>query len=155
MSGTVEVRAGTEAVRSTHVFCQQTVELFFAVLHPHSVARIDDPDECICLFKVVSPVRPEGPLTTDIPLLSVKLRIIIDGANTGLPTYVQSVAATGTGTIMSGCSGQSSVQSTYFPWTNVLILNPRVGLIPEISSLLSFLRIVVFPALSSPLLAGR
>ena len=33
----------------------------------------------------------------------------------------------------------------------VLILKPNVGLIPEISSSLSFLRIVVLPALSRPL----
>lgn len=33
----------------------------------------------------------------------------------------------------------------------VLILNPRVGAIVEISSPLNFLTIVVFPALSSPL----
>ena len=37
------------------------------------------------------------------------------------------------------------------PCTNVLMLNPKVGLILLMSSPLSFLRIVVFPALSRPL----
>lgn len=44
---------------------------------------------------------------------------------------------------------------THFPCTNVLILNPRVGLMPIISSPLSFFRIVVFPALSRPLDSSR
>ena len=39
----------------------------------------------------------------------------------------------------------------YRPCTNVLMLNPRVGLTPVISSSLSFFNIVVFPALSRPL----
>ena len=34
---------------------------------------------------------------------------------------------------------------------SVLMLNPRVGLIPDISSSFSFFSIVVFPALSRPL----
>jgi len=40
---------------------------------------------------------------------------------------------------------------THFPWAKVLILKPRVGLTLMMSSPLSFLRIVVFPALSRPL----
>jgi hypothetical protein len=47
------------------------------------------------------------------------------------------------------------IQTTYLPCTNVLILKPRVGLMVEMSSPLSFLRMVVFPALSRPLFASR
>ena len=43
----------------------------------------------------------------------------------------------------------------YFPCTNVLILNPRVGLTLLTSSPLIHLRIVVFPALSRPLCKFR
>lgn len=39
----------------------------------------------------------------------------------------------------------------YFPWAKVLMLKPRVGLTDLISSPFIFLRMVVFPALSSPL----
>lgn len=50
---------------------------------------------------------------------------------------------------------RSDGQTTYLPCTNVLILKPMVGLMVEMSSPLSFLRMVVFPALSRPLLASR
>ena len=40
---------------------------------------------------------------------------------------------------------------TDLPCINVLILKPNVGLTDNTSSLLIFLRIVVFPALSNPL----
>ena len=41
--------------------------------------------------------------------------------------------------------------ATHLPCTNVLILKPNVGLTDITSSPFSFLRMVVFPALSSPL----
>lgn len=51
--------------------------------------------------------------------------------------------------------GQTEGQTTHLPCTNVLILKPMVGLMVEMSSPLSFLRMVVFPALSRPLIASR
>jgi hypothetical protein len=51
----------------------------------------------------------------------------------------------------SGFSSYSGVKDAYFPCTNVLILNPNVGLTDSTSSLFSFFTIVVLPALSSPL----
>ena len=51
----------------TYVFEEKTVELFFTVLHAHPVTGVDDPDQRICLFKVVAPVRSQGALTADVP----------------------------------------------------------------------------------------
>jgi hypothetical protein len=48
--------------------------------------------------------------------------------------------------------GKKGIKLSNLPCINVLMLNPKVGLILVISSPLSFLRIVVFPALSRPLL---
>lgn len=47
--------------------------------------------------------------------------------------------------------GKKGNKLSNLPCINVLMLNPKVGLILVISSPLSFLRIVVFPALSRPL----
>ena len=47
--------------------------------------------------------------------------------------------------------GKKGNKLSNLPCMNVLMLNPKVGLILVISSPLSFLRIVVFPALSRPL----
>jgi len=64
-------------------------------------------------------------------------------------TYVQCVS----GKLRQFCTLDRHI--TYFPCTKVLILKPRVGLTVEISSSLSFLRMVVFPALSRPLSTPR
>ena len=50
-----------------HVFKKQTVQLFFAVLHAHAIAGVDDPDECVCLLKVVPPIWAKRALPTDVP----------------------------------------------------------------------------------------
>ena len=46
---------------------------------------------------------------------------------------------------------RSMEAKSYRPCTKVLMLNPRVGLTPVMSSSFSFFSIVVFPALSRPL----
>lgn len=62
-------------------------------------------------------------------------------------TYVQCVA------FLELSHGPQAIEGRpYRPCTNVLMLKPRVGLTPAISSPLSFFSIVVFPALSRPLL---
>ena len=53
--------------------------------------------------------------------------------------------------ISFGSKTNSHMFNVYTPRIIVLMLNPRVGLIPEISSPFNFLSIVVLPALSSPL----
>jgi len=110
--GTLEILlVGKDEERCTckPVFQQETMKFFLAVFHAHSISRINDPHERICLLEVVPPIRAKGALSAHIP-------------------YIESVAC-----------------------ANVLILNPNVGLTLRMSSPLSFLRIVVLPALSSPL----
>lgn len=43
------------------------MQLFLAILHAHAVARVDDPDERVGLFEVISPVRPQRALSADVP----------------------------------------------------------------------------------------
>jgi hypothetical protein len=43
------------------------VQFFFAILHAHPVSRVNNPNYRIRLLEIISPVRPESPLTTDIP----------------------------------------------------------------------------------------
>lgn len=43
------------------------MELLFAVVHSHAISRVDDPDEGVGLFKVVTPVGSQGPLAADVP----------------------------------------------------------------------------------------
>jgi len=47
------------------------VELFFTIFHSKTVPRVDDPDESVSLFKVVSPVRTKRALSTNIPCVSL------------------------------------------------------------------------------------
>jgi hypothetical protein len=53
-----------------------------------------------------------------------------------------------------GPSTLTTPGAAHLPCTNVLILKPNVGLTLMMSSPLSFLRIVVLPALSNPLFSG-
>ena len=51
----------------TYLFLEQTVEFLFAVLDAQPIRGINDPDQRIRLFKVISPVRPQRLLAADIP----------------------------------------------------------------------------------------
>lgn len=51
----------------THLLKEQTFELIAAITYAQSIRGINDPDQCIGLFKVVSPVRPDGLLSSNIP----------------------------------------------------------------------------------------
>jgi len=51
----------------TYILKQETMQFLFAVLHTHSVTRIDYPNYRIRLLKVVSPIWTERPLSADIP----------------------------------------------------------------------------------------
>ena len=53
--------------RAAHLLLQQRRELNLAVAHPRDIARVDDPDERVGAFEVVGPVRPQGPLSADVP----------------------------------------------------------------------------------------
>ena len=51
----------------THVLEKQTVQLLLAVLHAHPIPGVDDPHEGVRLLKVITPVRPERALSSDVP----------------------------------------------------------------------------------------
>jgi hypothetical protein len=50
------------------------VKLFLTVTQAQSITRIDNPNKCISLFEVVSPVGAERPLTAHIPYESFRQR---------------------------------------------------------------------------------
>lgn len=97
-----------------------------AVVQSTFIGAIDDPNDAVGRFEVVSPVGTKRFLSSDVP-------------------YVQFEAET------SRSNASVVRESTYFLCSNVLMLNPSVGDIVLMSSPLNRLRIVVFPALSSPL----
>lgn len=68
----------------------------------------------------------------------------------GVLTYIEGVPS---GEVQYEIPVGKTWRMAYFPWMKVLMLKPRVGLILMMSSSLSFLTMVVFPALSSPLKA--
>ena len=63
--------------RLTHFLHEQLVELFFAVCYAQPVGGIDDPDQDVCLFKVVAPVGAEGFLAADVPFRSRGQRLVL------------------------------------------------------------------------------
>ena len=93
------------------------------------------PYEPFRLLEVVPPVRPDRLLATDVPKVESK------------PNSRRQMLGT-----------VRAVLCALYKWlhahplcSSVLILNPRVGSMPEIDSPLNFCITDVFPALSSPL----
>ena len=56
---------GRKAVE--YLLQEEAFELMTAVSQTFSVCGIDHPDECVCLLKVVLPVRAESLLASDVP----------------------------------------------------------------------------------------
>ncbi|KGQ12383.1 hypothetical protein BBAD15_g1886 [Beauveria bassiana D1-5] len=54
-------------VNATYLFLQEPVKLLSAVFDAQPVRRVDDPDQRVRLFKVVSPVRPQRLLPPESP----------------------------------------------------------------------------------------
>ena len=54
-------------VCGTYIFLQEAVEFLFAILHAHTVARVDHPYQRVGLLEVIAPVRSERALPTDVP----------------------------------------------------------------------------------------
>jgi hypothetical protein len=50
-----------------YIFGQQAMQLVFAIPHAHSITGINNPDQSIRLFEIISPVWSKGPLTSDVP----------------------------------------------------------------------------------------
>lgn len=130
-----------EEEKKTNLLLQQVVQLLLAVSYPRPVRRVDDPDYRVRLLEVVAPVRPQRGLSANVPWKVEEGNI--------------SLASEGSG------NGRGEVQeyvqtfSVYPLCIIVRILNPKVG---ETSSTFSpsiALQIVVLPALSSPLHAGK
>lgn len=46
---------------------QQALQLLPAIIDTLSIRGINHPYECVGLFEVILPVRPQGLLTSDIP----------------------------------------------------------------------------------------
>ena len=51
---------------------QKLMKFFFTVLKTYFITAIDDPDKAISLFEIVSPIRPDGGLTANIPNVQFK-----------------------------------------------------------------------------------
>ena len=53
--------------QKTHLFLKQGMKFGLAVLEPSLVTGIYNPDEPVCLLKVVSPIRPQRLLSSHVP----------------------------------------------------------------------------------------
>lgn len=60
----IGLRAATEA----HLLHEQAFQLNFAVVQTLSISRVNHPDQCVGLLKVVLPVCAERLLATHVPL---------------------------------------------------------------------------------------
>lgn len=140
---------GNQEHWKAYVFEQQAVQLFSAISHSHPVAWIHHPYQRVGLFEIVAPVWTKGALTTHIPYQKPVESDTKERKNKNPLTNIQSISARVKMSLPF--HDLNTTFRAYLPCMNVLILNPKVGLMPDMSSLFNFLRIVVFPALSRPL----
>ena len=59
--------AAVPAGMATNLFQKETGELISTIIHSETIGRIDDPNQCISLLKVVFPIRSEGLLASNVP----------------------------------------------------------------------------------------
>jgi hypothetical protein len=123
---------------NTNLFLQQPCQLVATVVDALAVSRVHHPDERVRLLKVVLPVRPQRLLAADIPCAVS----IWSWEASRCSTYVQFVASTFT----------ACYHVAYPSYSIVLMMKPRVGLTLLTSSFMILFTMVVFPALSKPLL---
>lgn len=50
-----------------YILKKQVMKLIFAVLNPHAISRVNNPDNGIRLLEIVAPVWSESSLATDVP----------------------------------------------------------------------------------------
>ena len=129
--------------KRAHLFLKQSFKFTTTVVHPHPVRRIDYPHHGIGRLEIIAPIRSQSGLSTNIPYsMSTGTVFKADPAHTDVKSIPES----------SRSASPELLREAYPSRISDLILNPKVGLIPVISSPLSFFKIVVFPALSSPLI---
>ena len=46
-----------KSMQRTHVFCEEFMKFLFTVRHAHSIARVYNPYNRVCLFEIIPPVR--------------------------------------------------------------------------------------------------
>ena len=136
---------------SANLFLEQARQLLPAVVYPLAVRRIHHPHERVRLLKVVFPVRSQRLLPADVPC-AVSL------------CYPSAAAAAAAAEVQYICSVYIfshhqplavavviATRITYPSYSMVLMMKPSVGLTLFTSSPMIFFTIVVFPALSKPL----
>jgi hypothetical protein len=113
------------------------MQLLFAVIHSDLICAVDHPNQTVSRLKIVSPVRTQRFLAANIP----DVQFIAVRFKRKIKTEVKTLFLLRI----------KKTISKYSLCSKVFILNPSVGLIVFISSPLNRFRIVVLPALSSPL----
>jgi hypothetical protein len=127
-----------------NLFQQQPRQLLPAVVDPLAVCCVDNPHERVRLFKVVFPVRSQRLLSADVPCL-VSLCCCCCCC---WGQYICSVCIFHHQPLPLVTSVSRTTHPSY---SIVLIIKPSVGLTLLTSSPMIFFTIVVFPALSKPL----
>lgn len=134
-----------EKLNDAYIFLKEIMKLLLAIIHPEPITRIDNPNYSIGLLKIISPVGPKRPLTSDIPFISVGSMVVprlCQKYEHMFKVYLDKIV---------GVESLNRRQQAHLACTNVLILNPRVGLTDMMSSPLRRFKMVVLPALSRPL----
>jgi hypothetical protein len=128
----------------TNLFLQQPCQLVATVVNPLAIRRIHHPYQRVRLLKVVLPVGAQCLLPADIPC-TVSSRSV--RANIEQVQYICSVCTYSSQRHVKFCE-----RFPYPSYSIVLMMKPRVGLTLLTSSFMIFFTMVVFPALSSPLM---
>ena len=123
-----------------------------AVVDALSVCSVHNPDERVCLLKVVLPVRPQRLLPANVPSTPFLAAVALHRGNGHLTDaeFVSFIAVN-----HSQPMRRPGRQFTYPSYSIVLMMNPSVGLTLLTSSFMMRLTMVVFPALSRPLPARQ
>lgn len=130
---------------ATHLFLQQALEFLPTVVDAFAVRRIHNPNQRVCLLKVVLPVRAERLLASYVPCRVSMLAPATRG------DQVWSIQIFNLYLVLSAKLSTSGSLYTCPSYSIVLIMKPRVGLTLLTSSFMICFTIVVFPALSNPL----
>ena len=146
-------KATNKSSLNSHLLQQQSFQLLFTIFHSFFICTVNNPYQTICAFKIISPIRSQRLLPTNIPNIKLKSEGMERGNMYIYVNYIYIMSDLGAEEITNIYiyNVYISYDIHYSLCSNVLILKPSVGDIVSMSSPLNFFKIVVLPALSRPL----
>lgn len=134
---------------TSHLLQQQGFQLLFTIFHSLFICAVNNPYQTICAFKIISPIRSQRLLPSNVPNIKLKSEGMERGNMYIYVNYIYIMSDLGAEEITNIYNISYDIH--YSLCSSVLILKPSVGDIVSMSSPLNFFKIVVLPALSRPL----